>query len=429
VRPSPCRNPLPSRESSWCAIPYTDRETIQSRPVPPALASAVAGRENEKFGVFYVQDVYQSTQPIEPGTIKALRINRIYGQPTNSKPKLSLASNEIIKGIIGTVPVDADGSAAFRAPAGTPLQLQAIDENGMAVMTMRSFIYLQPGEVVSCVGCHEDRLTTPVPAIPPHLTIHRPAPPAGPQYEGGFSFARTVQPVLDRYCISCHGLEATEGGCDLLGVRENGYSRAHNSLTKRGLVAIAYRNRETGFSVPKDYFAHAGRLAKYLLQDHSEYIELDRESFQRIVDWLDLNAQYYGDYSHNRAEDRKISPQGERALREHIAKQFGGRLADQPFEALVNIALPGESRILKAPLAEKAGGWGQIEDGRWQDTTDAGYRKMAQLVEAAIEPLPYHDVCGTCGRDKCVCGACWVAELRREYLRKDKQQQIAATSK
>jgi len=154
---------------------------IRPRPVPPVLASSIAGRENAESGVFYLQDVYQCRQPIEPGTIKRLRINRIYGQPTNSKPKLSLANNEVIKGILGTVPVDADGSTAFRAPAGVPLQLQALDENGMAVMTMRSCVYLQPGEVASCVGCHEHPTTTPAISVPAHLKIHTPEPPAGPK--------------------------------------------------------------------------------------------------------------------------------------------------------------------------------------------------------------------------------------------------------
>ena len=391
---------------------------IRPRRSPPALASNVAGKGDRPTGVFYVQQVYRGTQPIEQGTIKHLRINRIYGQPNNSKPRLSLANNEIIKGILGTVPVDDNGSVAFRVPAAVPLQLQALDENGMAVMTMRSVVYLQPGEVASCVGCHESRDSTPVRGpIPQNIRIHDPTPPVGPQYAGGFSFMRSVQPVLDRYCIECHGLKRTDDDVNLLGTPEGGYNTAHNALTKqKHFVKIAYRNRETGYSRPKDYFAHAGRLASYLMEDHRDQVQLDGESLQRIIDWLDLNAQFFGDYSRNRVEERRISDEGEKALREFVEQRFGAELAGQPIAALVNVAMPEESRILKAPLATSAGGWGQIDRGRFDGTDDLEYRKLRELVEACVIPHEAHDIAGTCGRERCGCGTCWARHLREARL-------------
>jgi len=63
--------------------------------------------------------------------------------------------------VLGTVPVEADGSAYFRAPAGLPLNFQALDERGQAIQIMRSVTYLQPGETTGCVGCHESRTTAP----------------------------------------------------------------------------------------------------------------------------------------------------------------------------------------------------------------------------------------------------------------------------
>ena len=393
---------------------------VQPRPMPPVRASNIARRPRETTGTFYLQDVHASSEEVEPGVIKRLRINRIYGQPCNGKPQLSLSNNEIIKGIVGTVPVDADGSAAFRVPAGIPLQLQALDENGMAVMTMRSLVYMQPGEVAGCVGCHEHRETTPFPAKRmASLPVHDPTPPAGPCYKGGFSFARTVQPVLDRYCIGCHGLGKTEGKLNLLGTRENGYSASHNGLTSRaGMVVIAYRNRETAISKPKDYFAHAGKLAGFLHGKHGKKsgIDRDRVGLQRIIDWLDLNAQYYGDYSRNRLEDRRTSGDDEKVLRERIAVLFGPELAAQPLVALVNVAAPGESRILNAPLAADAGGWGQIEKNGWKSTADPGYQEMQRLVEATVVPSESHDIAGTCGRTHCRCGTCWTRKIREARL-------------
>ena len=135
----------------------------------------------------------------------------------------------------------------------------------------------------------------------------------------------------------------------------------------------------------------------------------NRDSFQRIVDWLDLNAVCYGDYSWNKLEWRTPLLDGEHALREHLRARFGAAFASAPFAALVNVALPEESRALKAPLAASAGGWGQISEHGWRDTTDADYVATRRLVDAAIAPLLAHDIAGTCGHDdKCLCECCWV---------------------
>ncbi len=63
------------------------------------------------------------------------------------------------------------------------------------------------------------------------------------------------------------------------------------------------------------------------MDKHWEKSRIDEESFHRIVDWLDLNAQYYGDYSHNRLERQSPKGDGEKALRAHIASTFGEQLA------------------------------------------------------------------------------------------------------
>ena len=108
---------------------------------------------------------------------------------------------------------------------------------------------------------------------------------------------------------------------------------------------------------------------------------------------------------------KKTRAEGAKALRAYVTKLFGEKLASQPFSALVNVGQPDESRILMAPLAKEAGGWGQIEEGGWATKQDPAYRKMAALVDASITPMKYHDIAGTCGRDKCVCKSCWVRKL------------------
>lgn len=418
---------------------------VRPRPVPPIPISTVAGREKEKTGRFYVRDVYQSTQPIERGSIKRLRVSAIISQPTRSKPILSHVNNEIIKRILGTAPVEADGSVAFEAPADTPLQFQLLDSDGMAVMTMRSLVYLRPGEMSGCVGCHEPREDTPVMrGRASALRFRKLEPPAGPRYDGGFSFVRTVQPVLDRYCIGCHGLEKTEAGVNLTGAfrDSNGkglrFTVSYESIMRRGgMVKIAQRNSETAYSTPKDYYAHAGRLTKMLLDGHPDKagkpkVRLDRDSLSRIIDWLDLNAQFYGDYSFNRIETQRPVGAAEKALRTAVARRFGTKISGQPFAALVNLAMPSESRILKAPLAEKAGGWGHpFPRGAWTNTNDMAYKHMLNLVEACVPTLRRHDIAGTCGSPEgkgCNCGCCWVRQVRAERRRKSLASKSASVT-
>ncbi|MHC4506789.1 MAG: HzsA-related protein, partial [Planctomycetota bacterium] len=168
---------------------------VVPRPRPKVLSSVLREGVDLDTGILAIQDVYLNMHDpdgkIKRGDIKALRINRMIGQPAtnknNSQP--SLVRHEVAKKLLGTVPVGADGSATFYVPAAEPLQLQALDASGMAIMTMRTFLYVQPGETRSCIGCHEERGIAPSPVRGKTLA-KRPAtiaPPEGPSYEGGFS--------------------------------------------------------------------------------------------------------------------------------------------------------------------------------------------------------------------------------------------------
>ena len=148
-------------------------------------------------------------------------------------------------------------------------------------------------------------------------------------------------------------------------------------------------------------------------------VKLSSEELGRIVNWLDLNAQFYGDYSHNRVENRPPDSAGVKALRAAIAARFGSELAKQPFHTLVNPGLVTESRILNAPLPVAAGGWGQLQKGAFADRNDPAYAQFLTLVEKSITPLKWRDRNGTCNRGKqCRCGDCWVEEAEKVHRRK-----------
>jgi hypothetical protein len=100
-----------------------------------------------------------------------------------------------------------------------------------------------------------------------------------------------------------------------------------------------------------------------------------------------------------------------------VKECFGEALANQPFEALVNNGCIGESRILNAPLAVAAGGWGQLAG--WKAKDEAVYKKMLALAEASFAPLPFHDAHGTCGSpERCRCASCWVKPFEEAYRKR-----------
>ena len=365
---------------------------IQARRKPPVIPSLLDPNETKMTAQVLIQNVYAARVKIEPGTVAAMRVNEIHGQPANSKANPSVANNEILKSIVGTVPVESDGSVGLTAPAGVPLQLQVLDKDGLSVMTMRTIIYFHPGERASCVGCHETRGT---PALPTRVKAMSsypvPTPPVGPKPELALAFMQAVQPVLDKNCIACHGLkDKAPDGVVLLGKRTR-WSQSYDTLIQRkGLVSVAYRNRETAATKVKEYYAHSGTLAGHLMSEkHRKNCKLSKDDFQRIVDWLDLNAQFYGDYAHDKRESLRISGENEKAIRDLVRAELGEKIAAQPLEALVNVAFPDQSRILNMPLATSAGGWGQID--KWASKDAPGYKKMAALVAKSIPPFKRRD--------------------------------------
>ncbi len=186
--------------SSECPIP------VRARPVPPVYASTVAW-DGPQEGRFLLQDVYAGLTGVPRGTIKQLRIVAVPPkvQPHMNSPCLGVSAEDPGKFVLGTVPVEADGSAAFRAPSGIPVFFQALDDQGLAVQTMRSLTYVQPGQAFSCIGCHESREAAPsLHSLPTAMSREPSKITLGPPGSWPLKFDELVQPVLDRSCTSCH---------------------------------------------------------------------------------------------------------------------------------------------------------------------------------------------------------------------------------
>jgi hypothetical protein len=203
------------------------------------------------------------------------------------------------KRILGTVPVEADGSVYFALPAERYVYFQLLDAEGMMIQSMRSGVIAQPGETTSCVGCHEDRRAAP----PVAQTVTTRA-----AYQGSakladwygperlFSYREEVQPVFDRHCVKCHDFK-TEGGkaVNLAGDRDLVFNVSYNELWRKKLI------RAVGAGPPEtqpaySWGAHASRLTRTLEPGHYE-VKLSREEKERVFTWMDLNAPYYPSYA------------------------------------------------------------------------------------------------------------------------------------
>jgi hypothetical protein len=175
-------------------------------------------------GTFYVQDVYVGThmKGVARGSVKYLRVvesppkkswtRPAWGGQGAQAPGMNWHNFEN-KRILGTVPVESDGSAYFECPSDRFVFFQLLDENGMMVQSMRSGTTIQSGERQGCIGCHENR-TRDAPSMTQHplALMREPSKLTGWYGEPRmFSFQQEVQPVFDKHCVSCHDFGKTAG--------------------------------------------------------------------------------------------------------------------------------------------------------------------------------------------------------------------------
>jgi hypothetical protein len=210
------------------------------------------------------------------------------------------------KRILGTVPVEADGSAYFEVPSDTFVFFQLLDANGMMIQSMRSGTLVQSGERASCIGCHDERRTAPALATPPAprdaasngLLALRRAPSKltgwhGPPRE--FSFLTEVQPVLNKHCVRCHdyGKEA-EKILNLAPDRDLVFNTAYNELWRKKFISVPGAGPPE-IQPARSWGSHASKLGQALLKRYRD--KLSAEEFDRIVTWMDLNAPYYPSFA------------------------------------------------------------------------------------------------------------------------------------
>lgn len=292
---------------------------LRPRTRPPAVASAIdpaLGGEGE----FLVADVRRSFFPMPQGRpIRQLRVFQILpkgGSHTANEPRIGHANAENARMLLGTVPVEPDGSAYFRAPAGKPIYFQAVDAEGRAVQSMRSVTYLQAGERRGCIGCHEPPGTA-APTRPAMAMLRAPSRlEPGPNGTLPFSFPLLVQPVLDRHCVRCHdgGTGPGKSRLELIGGNAKAFSLAYENL-KPFLRWYEWGNASISqiATHPGQIGADASKLTSVLDDSHHRpNLTWTGEERRRIYLWLDANVPFYGTYDHGeqlaQREGRPVAP-------------------------------------------------------------------------------------------------------------------------
>jgi len=272
---------------------------------PEFLATTQRKEDIHDPAVVSIMNIYESRHDWpEDVKIKSLRIIQILpkSNPGRNNPAIGHAIEKNARVVLGTVPVEKDGSVKFYLRPYIPVFFQALDEKGRAVQSMRSGVYAAPKENMSCIGCHEKRSSAP-PAQRTTIAMKRKPSVIKPEVEGSnpFSYVRLVQPVLDKNCVSCH----KEGGKE---PNLSGQIDDQQWLPSyRNLKPYAFFYVRDDFAESKTYPGKFGALASKLyqqLEKGHQNVKLTPEEMHRLALWLDCNSDFYGTYENIEAQRR-----------------------------------------------------------------------------------------------------------------------------
>jgi hypothetical protein len=288
---------------------------LKSRPRPAQIASPVDWQGKQE-GRFLLSDVYRGLKTVKRGAVKALRVVAVPAKthPTMNYPSLGVTRDDPGKCVLGTVPVEADGSAYFRVPSGVICFFQALDAQGMAIQTMRSTTHVQPGQTLGCVGCHESRKQAP--ASQRVLAAQRPPSrlTLGPEGSWPLRFDRLVQPVLDRHCVECHNQDALDAKAKLVDLSA---AKAYDALVRYGTPSLhdhVLARYSAGRSVEGACAAQQSKLLQLLTVEGHYDIKLSRDEQERLIVWMDTYAQRLGSFDEGQEQQLEELKQRSGAL-------------------------------------------------------------------------------------------------------------------
>ena len=379
-------------------------------------------------GTLILNDVYigRNMDGIKRGEIKKLMILETLPKPLNYGERLwdfipiSLGGTFTIARIIGTVPVEADGSAHFELPANRPFFFIAVNEKNESIKRMQSFLSVMPGEVLGCVGCHENKAEAPQIKSYNLMALKRPASQITPLPDVPYTidFPRDIQPILDRHCVRCHNPDKPDGRITLSGDHGPCFSISYINLFAMGYVS--HGEDKLGNRAPRTIGDVASKLMPIL--DGSHYkTKLRSKEIEMIRNWIHIGAPYPGTYAalgtgmiRNNRDLTKAYWSTHKRANEAFNKSCMSchekkmpEMHDYPIEGKVkkegqswsphaglNLTRPDKSGLLMAPLSKQAGGWGickvkeaQEGDGIIQNRDDPVYKAILAHIEEGKKVL------------------------------------------
>lgn len=302
----------------------TDPIRLTKRVTPPVYPdSHIPG---EKTCTVHVADIYKGPglRGVPRGTVKSVRVFAYHYAyvKAGSHEGVGTESSWDMKYVLGTAPVNPDGSVYFKAPAHTPISIQPLDENGQSIQLMRSWFVGMPGEKVTCIGCHESANS--IYNVPPMLNSTAPelTPWGGKSLT--WSFMRDIQPILTRKCAACHNDSTTDtdmtmdgpyGKQSLIGRRPNlantspvvlpyrdglrpggagAFTRSYHDLNP--YVRRPGPESDNRLLNPGEYSANTSVLIQMLKRGHHG-VQLTEEEYKKLYTWIDLNVPFWGTWT------------------------------------------------------------------------------------------------------------------------------------
>ena len=305
---------------------------LRPRPREPIIPTRV--NLSAAAGQIVVFDVYQgrNMDGVRRGAIKNLLILENLPKPVNytgSMDPITYGGSYTLNRVLGTVPVEADGSVNARVPPLRSLQLVALDENDLSVKRMLSFMTVMPGEVATCSGCHEKRTETPAftPAVSHSIgkgggmnsvvtAVQRPPSeitpiPGAPEV---FDYPRDIQPIWDRHCLKCHDEDKDSGRALLTGDQGPMFTHSFFTLSARLQIADG-RDLARGNYAPYTIGSAASPLMEKVSGSHHD-VKLSAQELRLVKLWIDASATFPGTYA----------ALGSGMIGSYAALQYGTRL-------------------------------------------------------------------------------------------------------
>jgi hypothetical protein len=219
-------------------------------------------------------------------------------------------SGMIPKRLLGDVELDADGSFHLSIPPNTPVQVQIVDADGMALRTS-AWIWTKNKENRGCIGCHEDNELSPDNVFPQALSHPAAQLTLPPERRRTVDFRRDVVPILAAKCATgaCHGgaveprlsSETDSDGFPMsyrrllgwIGGPSNHDRCVHPGRARTSRLVWAIVGRNT--SRPWDHM-DARRPIKRMPPPGAAPLTEDEK--RTIIEWIDFGAQFSAPPSH-----------------------------------------------------------------------------------------------------------------------------------